>query len=103
MSAIWRLFTRPVGSSSFGAALIQSALTVVGVFTFLAGALYLPSLGPTRIEAIFALLLLGIFALLCTAVGQLTVILERLTAREKTPATAPDTREIAGSPLASQN
>jgi hypothetical protein len=101
MSAIWRLFTRPVVSRSFGASALQGVLTSVGVFTFLAGAFYLPSLGPTRIEAIFALLLLGIFALMCTAVGQLTVILERLTAREKSA--APHTREDTVTPVASQN
>jgi hypothetical protein len=56
-------------------------MTIVGVFTFLAGALYLPSLAPTRVEMIIVLLLLAAVALLCTAVGQLTAILERLNRR----------------------
>src|SRR5262249_26774250 len=50
--------------------------------TFLAGTLYLPSLGPSRVEMILALLLLAAVALLCAAVGQLAVIIERLERRE---------------------
>jgi len=82
MTAVRRLFTRRVGPNLFGAAVVQPTLTAVGVFTFLAGALYLPALGPTRVEAILALLLLAAVALLCTAVGQLAAVLERLEARD---------------------
>jgi hypothetical protein len=65
----------------FGDSVIQWVLTAVGVFTFLAGVLYLPSLSPTRVEMILALLLLATVALLCHAVGQLAVVVERLDAR----------------------
>jgi len=78
MTALRRLLTARVGPDLSGAAVLQPTLTAVGVFTFLAGALYLPSLGPTRVEMILALLLLATVALLCTAVGQLTAVLERL-------------------------
>jgi hypothetical protein len=81
MTAIRRLFTARVGPDLTRAAVMQPTLTAVGVFTFLAGALYLPSLGPTRVEMILALLLLAAVALLCTAVGQLTAVLEKLDAR----------------------
>jgi drug/metabolite transporter (DMT)-like permease len=80
MVTIRRLFTARVGPTLFGASAVQPVLTAVGVFTFLAGALHLPSLGPTRVEMILALLLLAAVALLCTAVGQLAAILERLEA-----------------------
>ena len=81
MTTIRRLFTSRVSPNLFGAAVVQPTLTAVGVFTFLAGALYLPALGPTRVELILVLLLLAAVALLCTAVGQLAAILERLEAR----------------------
>jgi hypothetical protein len=81
MSLLRRLFATRVGPDLFGAAVIQAVMTTVGVFTFLAGALYLPSLAPTRVEMILALLLLAAVALLCTAVGQLAVIIERLDKR----------------------
>jgi hypothetical protein len=81
MATVRRLFTARVGPSLFGASVVQPTLTGVGVFTFLAGALYLPSLGPTRVEGVLALLLLAAVALLCTAVGQLAAVLERLEAR----------------------
>jgi hypothetical protein len=77
-----RLFLTRVGPNLFGASVIEAVLTTVGVFTFLAGVLYLPSLGPTRVETILALLLLAAVALLCHAVGQLAVIAERLERRE---------------------
>jgi hypothetical protein len=48
------------------------------VFTFLAGVSYLSRLEPTRVEMTLALLLLACFALLCTAIGQLAVVIERL-------------------------
>jgi hypothetical protein len=82
MSPFRRLFLKGVGPDVFGASVIQPTLTLVGIFTFLAGVLYLPSIGPTRVELILALLLLAVFALLCTAVGQLAVVIERLNARE---------------------
>jgi hypothetical protein len=62
----------------FGESVIQAVLTAVGVFTFLAGILYLPSLGPTRMEAFIFMLLLAVFALLCATFGQLAVVAERL-------------------------
>lgn len=83
MSHLRRMFLARVGPSLFAAAVIQPVLTVVGVITFLAGALYLPSLGPTPVEMILALLLLAVVALLCTAVGQLAVVTERLEARSE--------------------
>lgn len=43
-----------------------------------AGVLYLPALGPTRVEMILAMLLLAVVALLRHAVGQLAVVIERL-------------------------
>ena len=82
MGFLRRLFTSRVGPDLCGAVVIQPVMTAVGVFTFLAGALYLPSLGPTRVEMIVILLLLALVALLCTAVGQLTAILERLKSRD---------------------
>jgi hypothetical protein len=93
MAMLRRLFLTRVGPDVFGASVVQPTLTAVGVFTFLAGALYLPSLGPTRVELILALLLLAVFALLCTAVGQLAVVIERLEVRDDKdaqPAAAPD-------------
>jgi drug/metabolite transporter (DMT)-like permease len=81
MTLLRRLFARRVGPNLFGASIVQPVLTGVGVFTFLAGVLYLPYLGPTRVEMILALLLLAAVALLCTAVGQLATIIERLDHR----------------------
>jgi uncharacterized membrane protein YhaH (DUF805 family) len=86
MTLLRRLFLTRVGPNLFGTAVIQPTLTMVGVFTFLAGVLYLPSLGPTRVEMILALLLLAAVALLCTAIGQLAVVVERLKARNDKPA-----------------
>jgi len=77
-----RLLLTRIRPNLLGASVIAPVLTAVGVFTFLAGVLYLPSLGPTRIEMIQALLLLAGVALLCHAVGQLAVIVERLERRE---------------------
>ena len=81
MTRLRRLFTTRVGPELGSATVIQPVMTTVGVFTFLAGALYLPSLGPTRVEMVLALLLLAAVALLCTAVGLLAAILERLESR----------------------
>ena len=81
MAFLRRLFLTRVGPDLTGAAVIQPVMTGVGVFTFLAGVLYLPSLGPTRVEMIMILLLLAAVALLCHAVGQLAVIVERLDRR----------------------
>ena len=83
MTSIRKLFRTRVGPDLFGASVIQPVLTAVGVFTFFAGVLYLPSLGPTRMEMILALLLLAAVALLCTAVGQLAVVVERLEKRNR--------------------
>jgi hypothetical protein len=81
MALLRRLFTARVGPALAGAAVLQPVMTTVGVFTFLAGVLYLPALGPTRVEMIALLLLLAAVALLCHAVGQLAAILERLEGR----------------------
>ena len=81
MTLIRRLLSARIGPDLGSSAVIQPVMTTVGVFTFLAGALYLPSLGPTRVEMIVVLLLLATVALLCTAVGQLTSVLERLKPR----------------------
>ena len=89
-----RLFFTRMGPSLFGASVIQPVLTAVGVFTFFAGVLYLPSLGPTRVEMILALLLLAIVALLCHAVGQLAFVIEHLqeSANKSAEPTAPPER-----------
>jgi hypothetical protein len=81
MTLLRLLHLTQVGPKVFGSSVIQPVLTAVGVFTFLAGLVYLPSLGPTRVEMIVVLLLLATFALLCTAVGQLVVVIERLAER----------------------
>lgn len=86
MALLGRLFFTPLATNLSGASVICPVLTAVGVFTFLAGVLYLPSLEPTRMEMILALLLLAALALLCTAVGQLAVVIERLGRRgDKAP------------------
>ena len=83
MAFLRRLFTARVGPNLGSAAVIQPVMTSVGAFTVLAGALYLPRLVPTRIEMIVVLLLLAAVAMLCTIVGQLTAILERLGRRDE--------------------
>jgi hypothetical protein len=86
MALLRRLFFGRIGPDLGAASVIQPVLTTVGVFTFLAGAAYLPSLGPTQVEMILGLLLLACVALLCTAVGQLTVLVERSNPRpDKSP------------------
>jgi hypothetical protein len=85
MSRLRRLFVTPVGPELFGAGTARAVLTAVGVVTFVLGALYLPSLEPTRMEALLALLLLGVFALLCATLGQLAVLVERLEGRDAAP------------------
>lgn len=77
MSLLRRVFGARIGPDLSAASVIQPTLTIVGVGTFLAGALYLPSLNPTRVEMIVVLLLLAILALACTAVGQLAALLEK--------------------------
>jgi hypothetical protein len=78
MNLLRRLCSVRVGPDILGASFLQGVLTVVGVFTFLAGVLYLPSLEPTRMEAMLFLLLLAVVALLCATLGQLGVVAERL-------------------------
>lgn len=85
MSLLRRLFLSRVGPELCGAAVVQPVMTGVGVFTFLAGVLYLPTLGPTRVEMFLLLLALATVALLCTAVGQLAAVLERLDRRASKP------------------
>ena len=77
----------------------------MGVFTFLAGALYLPTLGTSRVEMIIILLLLAAVALLCTAVGQLTVVIERLErrpAKVSAPNSSPQVELSSSTPPASR-
>ena len=93
MAGLCRLLTTRVGSGVSAAAVVQGVLTAVGVFTFVAGALYLPTLGPTRVEGMVFLLLLAVFTLLCTAVGQLAVVVERLDARDRRPVGNPDRQD----------
>jgi hypothetical protein len=81
MRLLRRIFLGRVGPELGSATVIQPVMTSVGVFTFLAGSLYLPSLTPTRVEMIAVLLLLAAVALLCHAVGQLAAIIERLNGR----------------------
>lgn len=83
MSRLRRLFTAPVGSELFGAGTIRAVFTTIGVGTFLAGALYLPTLQPTRVELVLALLLLllAVFAVICATFGRLAVLVERLETR----------------------
>jgi drug/metabolite transporter (DMT)-like permease len=85
MTAIRRILSARVGSKVSAASVIQAVLTAVGVFTFIAGVLYLPTLAPSRVEMFLMLLGLAAVALLCTAVGQLAVVIERLDARRDTP------------------
>src|SRR5947209_19017223 len=94
MNLLRRLFLTRVGPDLLGASFLAPVFTVVGVFTFFAGVLYLPSLGPTRVEMILALLLLAIVALLCHAVGQLAVVIEHLqeSANKSAEPTAPPER-----------
>ena len=81
MLTLRRLMSARVGPDVSGASVIQTVLTTVGVFTFLAGVLYLPTLAPSRVETFLLLLGLAAVALLCTAVGQLAVVIEKLDAR----------------------
>ena len=81
MTRVRRLIFKRFGPDLVGATVVQPVMTTVGVFTFLAGVLYLPSLAPTRVEMITILLLLAVVALLCHAVGQLAAVLERLERR----------------------
>ena len=83
MTLIRRILRTRVAPNLSGAAVLQAVLTGVGVFTFLFGTFGLQYLGPTRIEAILALLLLGVFAMTAAGLGHLVVIadlLERQTA-----------------------
>jgi uncharacterized membrane protein YhaH (DUF805 family) len=85
MLTVRRLLSARVGTNTSAASVIQAVMTTVGVVTFLAGVLYLPTLAPTRVEMFLLLLGLAAVALLCTAVGQLAVVIERLEARGKSP------------------
>src|SRR4051812_26438754 len=80
-----RLLSARIGPELSAASVIQPVMTGVGVFTFLAGALYMPTLAPTRVEMILMMLLLATAAMLCHAVGQLAVIAERLERRGPSP------------------
>jgi formate hydrogenlyase subunit 3/multisubunit Na+/H+ antiporter MnhD subunit len=78
MTLLRRVFLSRVGPDVGAAAVVQPVMTGVGVFAFLAGVLYLPTLGPTRVETFLFLILLALLALTCHAVGQLAAIAERL-------------------------
>jgi hypothetical protein len=78
MNIVRRLLMTRIGTKATAASIIQAALTATGVFTFIAGTLYLPALSPTRVEMFLVLLMLAAVALLCTAVGQLAAIGEKL-------------------------
>jgi hypothetical protein len=89
MSGVRRLFTTPLVTDLQGARLVRAILTGVGVTTFLFGTFGLQYLGPTRVEMILALLLLGVFAMTCAILGQAVVIAELLEGRtDLTPAAA---------------
>jgi amino acid permease len=64
-----------------GQSVIPAVFTAIGVFTFVAGILYLPSLAPTRIESFLFMLLLAVFAVLCATFAQLVVVAKRLEVR----------------------
>jgi hypothetical protein len=82
MTLLRRLFFGRIGPDVSSAAIIQPIMTAIGVFTFIAGVLYLPTLAPSRVEMIGLLLLLALFAMMSHAVGQIAVIVERLNRRE---------------------
>lgn len=77
MALLRRLFLTRVGPDALGPRVIQPLMTGVGLFVLLAGAIYLPVLNPNRVEMVMVMLLLLAVALLCHAVGLLTVIAER--------------------------
>jgi hypothetical protein len=82
MTALRRVLLSRIGPDIHAGSVLSPLLTGVGVFTFFAGVLYMPTLGPTRVEMIVLLLLLAAVALLCTAVGQLAAVLDRLDRRK---------------------
>lgn len=93
-----RLFLGRRRPGRHSAAILQLVMTGVGVFTFLAGVFYLPTVAPTRVETLSLLLLLAAVALLCHAVGQLAAILERLDRRadssgDPVPGSTPDRKD----------
>jgi hypothetical protein len=81
MRLLRRMFLGRIGPDLFRASVVQPVLTGIGVFTFLAGVLYLPSLGPSRVEGIICLLLLAVLALLCASRGQLVAVAEHFNKR----------------------
>lgn len=81
MSRLRQLFATPVWSDRAGAAGMRAVLTGIGVFTFLFGTYGLQYLGPTRMEAVLALLLLAVFAMMCATLGQVIVLVELLDGR----------------------
>ena len=83
------LLRRVLLTHLFGESVVQAVLTAVGVFTFIAGILYLPALGPTRMEAFIFMLLLAVFAVGCATLGQLAVLAERLEGRSGKSAESP--------------
>lgn len=84
MRLLRRLMFARVGPDLFAASTIQAILTAIGVFTFVAGAMYLPYIRPSRVEMFVLLLLLAAVALLCHIAGQFAVLIERLPARPGT-------------------
>ncbi len=83
MSRVRQLLLTPVRPGLTPAAVVSRVMTAAGVFTFVAGTLYLPSLNPTQIEAIVVLLLLGILAVSCAAFGQLAILVERIAQQDR--------------------
>ena len=96
MSRLRRLFTTPVVPEQSGPQLIRAVLTGVGVFTFLFGTFGLQYLGPTRVEMILALLLLGVFAMASAGLGHLVVIADLLERQAAPRAAAEAATERAG-------
>ena len=96
MSRLRRLFTTPLIPEHTGPYLIRAVLTGVGVFTFLFGTFGLQYLEPTRVEAILALLLLGVFAMASAGLGHLVVIADLLERQAAPRAAAEPAAERAG-------
>jgi hypothetical protein len=82
VTLLGRLFASRIVTSLFGGSVVRPLLTAIGLFTFLAGGFYLLTLEPTRMQLIMGILLLAVFALLCTAVGQLATAIDRLDVRD---------------------
>jgi hypothetical protein len=96
VSRLRRLFTTPLVAEHTTPQLIRAVLTGVGVFTFLFGTFGLQYLGPTRVEMILALLLLGVFAMASAGLGHLVVIADLLERQTEPRAAAEPAADTAG-------